>query len=1665
MASPLLVTSESFRKKLIVRNLVPYPKSPSKVSPPIDYDAPISDYSVTDSPDILIDEPGFSKELYKVNQYGADGGYKQVPDPTALLGSKSNEGEYGVQDARLIDEGYQEARKYRPVNAYADGLNIIDSAEAFSSLETIQRDGNRLPNGQPYYPLQFVPSRYRNVSILLSQDPQGSDGLLSQDSYIARLGADLLRKEFEQRIAAEIRLNTIGRINAFNVRGGTDILSLATGRVPIIEPNYRITTLANPILAATDFALRLAGTIIPLSPIPGSYFDPSINSGQPVTIQQLNNAYRRSGFGKFVSSLLGTNRSGSQLFLDNTGGGQKSRLFGNLDYNRYKPGYTRTVFDRLAGALVGTSENNSNYYIGSVSSEPSRVFSPSGDLPVNSFGQEQQSPVYGPSELAQLYEGPSRQVRIGANGKPYVDGGGIEGGLTWISPGTLPNAGKKVKPGGDTSASEEVQTQSSFATTVSTSIEFKDGSIMYDTQKLIDSAPKSGGRRLQHVGNAIDQVSKVFNDGYKEMTKGSKVIKYTGAIGVEQGVEYCRVFSKDLPYMQYNDLQKSDGTTTQNRKIVSSVLDNTYNLNIYPNKKTGTANSTNIVGDPDKDGYAKKYMFSIENLAWRTSSKPGFTWADLPICERGPNGGRVMWFPPYGLTFSESSNATWKDSSFIGRPEPIYTYSNTSRTGSLTWKIVVDHPSVLNLIVNKVLNSENDRERINSKIDSFFAGCLKYDLYELAKQYPLANPNDLFIIQKELDYRQVTKEQAEWIKRGLQTGSESTSDATQPKKENPQLSSQNITVSFEGLGFYFDNNAPKVGTTVSDYSTYYNSYITSKSQIVSNAPTTEDPINSPQLVESFFSGTIQKNFTQINDNLIKIYEAANAKTIEKVVFKLVASASSLGTTSNNTLLSKNRYRSVEEYIKNFRIGNGETLVKLLGNSLIFDADERGENTAIVKKNNLFSEPYTCSDADLDKPTNEINTVRAMACRRVLISRVDIKYKQGDNPQAPTQQVLTSQEGRIQTLPETTTTEPTEVTRRGFRDNITKRVLRLMMSECDYFDSIKEDTPMVYDNLKEKLKFFNPAFHSTTPEGLNSRLTFLQQCMRPGETIPVVKTIEGKQTLQYNNAVNTAFGAPPVLVLRVGDFYNTQIIPDGLQINYENLDLNPEGIGIQPMIANVTLTFKFVGGSGIKEAVDRIQNALSFNFYANTEIYDDRAEVTDLSLDEYDKEFKALYSELFPPTTAQVQNNNGQNNNSFIGQSLSQVVTESGTTGEILYTPFMSSFVDETQTYFNTIYNKNREILNQYNEGVRQIWTYDRGYYKGIITPTNTQDTYFFGKPLTYQTNFNQIFSNYSNQVLTNSDQFIYYIQNNKDISVKAQRQIQQNYLNVLTNKKNSFVNSISKVLQEIVVLEQKYLKDLQRLLIITFGTESGGILQTGTDGFQNEKGNTSPFYISGDSLSTMVDNKTKIKESLKNFNTIIESQINFTASNGKNMTNTLVQSPSKKFSEDTPFTPISQNSAFSDLNFKYQYIVLSQEITDDKKYQEFKNDMIGNVLTNPSLMENSNPNLEKVFDEYWIGVCKPIFTEENKFASEFMDSIGRQELKDYLNYTTINKTTELKLKYSNVSGTTEDNLIESRNDYIVSLANSSNSNNNNQTFNDEVVGPSVNIYISKSKLN
>lgn len=164
------------------------------------------------------------------------------------------------------------------------------------------------------------------------------------------------------------------------------------------------------------------------------------------------------------------------------------------------------------------------------------------------------------------------------------------------------------------------------------------------------------------------------------------------------------------------------------------------------------------------------------------------------------------------------------------------------------------------------------------------------------------------------------------------------------------------------------------------------------------------------------------------------------------------------------------------------------------------------------------------------------------------------------------------------------------------------VVKRYDNEGEFFQLLEKDDPFLHHLITDKIKYFDPAYHAISPEGFNARLTFLHQCTRQGATI-------GNSDENVQTAWNLAFGRPPVCVLRLGDFYYTKIIINSMTLNYDNpqWDLNPEGIGVMPMFCKVNLDFTFIGGSDLAGPIARLQNAVSFNYYANTSVYDNRAE--------------------------------------------------------------------------------------------------------------------------------------------------------------------------------------------------------------------------------------------------------------------------------------------------------------------------------------------------------------------------------------------------------------------------------------------------------------------------
>ena len=870
----------------------------------------------------------------------------------------------------------------------------------------------------------------------------------------------------------------------------------------------------------------------------------------------------------------------------------------------------------------------------------------------------------------------------------------------------------------------------------------------------------------------------------------------------------------------------------------------------------------------------------------------------------------------------------------------------------------------------------------------------------------------------------------------------------------------------QNYGLYFENDIPKPNVEVQNYEVYYGTYTSPANK--QKYAVESSRINEQFQVSEFFTQVVEGNKSAIEEMLIQLSKDLENDETATCHLVLESSASNPQTVTYNELLSQRRMTSAITYIES--IGQ---LKKFRENGrLTFTQITEGELAKDVKPVGLDGRAFgtfQCSGQDSLSRTSQVYSVNAMACRRTAITNIEFKQVPPTTDIDVPEEIPFYDEQIIeQRRPKPPVTQVVEET--VFRDNITKRVLRSLLSECDYFEVIKEQTPMVYDSLKEKLKFFHPAFHSITPEGLNSRLTFLQQCMRPGDTIPTVKTDkQGGTSLQYNNAVNTAFGAPPVLVLRVGDFFHSKIIPENLSITYEDLDLNPEGIGVQPMIANVTLSFQFVGGQGLKESVDKLQNALSFNFYANTEIYDDRADATDDSYKVLDQEFiQQLNLKVPPPTLNQVQSTQPSINLETIGRILTTTNTANGDIGTIAYQDFMALLVGQTQNYFTTVNNKIRDLNLQYNNAVRQQFSFSRRYTDGEMLVTGVgYDVPLFGKPSKFESDVNSVFESFTTDITNDQDGFIKYLVDDVRIfSNKTIRAIKNNYKDYVANFRGEFQNGATTILQNLVDTQTSYIQTLSRANVIPYYDSDPTL---GMDGFQTTNGNAVVLNISGTSaisassagvtntLEELIQDIGVIASALTEFNNVIESQYTANVS-GKVYTGYFATDlPDQDAVKSQVFEPFTDDVFWDSEANRRQYFILSQQILDENRYNTFKESIIGNLRDNQGVLGNVTfVQVEQSFDNYWKGVARPAYLSENAATNTFLTDFQTNALRNYLNFTPFNLNKERVFTYETILQPTAEQV-----QLIKNLGNKNNIDSNTTSWTTSV---GANVIIGKAQL-
>ena len=1194
-------------------------------------------------------------------------------------------------------------------------------------------------------------------------------GIISNSNYeteseLVKFSTNLIKNDPQgpvySRIAQNVEKNTLGRVRIMDAFNGntTTAINIITGREPLIESNYKITvdnTLSIPG-NAVDFLKTVSGVQLPFSQIPGDYLSNPRNpiNYRPQASSQLGALYQ--DVTGVLGSLIGIqrrpllSRKPSDLLIEHMGSGQKNRLYDLLSYSTYAPNYTTTArsqntskifnfVDKVAQGIkniLGVEAPAGTAYIGDDRGNDVKYA-------MNDFNDR---PVRSNYYLTLMFDEVS--AKLFHTNKNITEGGSVGGKLSWISKNS------KNKLGVNNNSWETGA--SLFTESLSTKNKFREDSILGITQELLDSMPSDGGAARSHIANVIDQTSRVFQDGDTRISRGSAV-KYTDKFtGEESGVEYARVWTKDRPYMTNFDTmplatnQKDINTKKYKqagrkyrrgniRRFNSSVLDDTWNLNMAPmsNGKKSFDGSTNIVEKNVGNGdfYAKKYMLSIENLAWKTSNLKGFQVSDLPACERGNNGGRVMWFPPYDLKVSEQNSATWEKNSFVGRPEPIYTYQNTERTGQVSFKVVVDHPSIMNLLVREHFKGMSDEESDNY-INAFFAGAQDVDFYSLIQTYTTLDSNDRQLIEQYLNAG-IEKQSITNVKFTSDPLPADGGDTDNNKFTNVEWNTKNT--------FYFDNDIPSkqgnsltisvgdYGSQVTTYSGQQSTYISNLISVMSgNTLTPPDKLlligdtgsTSTQSVIDEITGKtasgfneIDVNFTELNKQLDDLKTVLSGKTIVgDAEIQILTTTSEAGDENKNFYLGIRRIHSLLLYIDTYLTKTTTpssiqiepaSVLKYVKDGLRFDTipiskkfkdfgyDVDGQikfNISTYGENFVLNNAGGQTNVDCSKPfTNtllRIYSPTAFYCRE---GKVKIKYTKSEG-EKPVQKI------NVPITKLVVSKDTIDITKKKPSIDVMKRIIMKTLSECHYFKKLEEDSPIAFKSLTEKLKYFHPAFHSTTPEGLNSRLTFLLQCLRPGDTIP----IKGLSDNNDIGARNTSFGPPPICVLRIGDFYHSKIIIKDINITYDDgvWDFNPEGIGVQPMIANVQLQVNFIGGQGLDRPVEKLQNALSSNFFANTEMYDERSIPTDGRIgyenkDKFTKEFLETLKNLDTAKTASIPSDpNKIVQGTYIGVG-------SGT--KLVYTTIVDDLYKRADNYTNMYKSAYESIYNKYGPKVTGLF--------------------------------------------------------------------------------------------------------------------------------------------------------------------------------------------------------------------------------------------------------------------------------------------------------------------------------------------------------------------------
>ena len=213
-------------------------------------------------------------------------------------------------------------------------------------------------------------------------------------------------------------------------------------------------------------------------------------------------------------------------------------------------------------------------------------------------------------------------------------------------------------------------------------------------QELIS---KTGiNKRLQVRTNTTPAEVIAENDGTYLSESAEKIIKPTSASETLEeddtlGTGVGMASQTDTTDTIGADFDKGGSRRRGVRHVIDTIASDdrisfAQNFNV---QGTEGSSSVFVLGKKSDGSYKKSYnRYSIKNpYAPEGAETLRFVLTNFSI---PPIEGAAMSFPAYIESFNHGDSATWNSTSFLGRPEPIYTYGSSSRDGSVNFWVLTD---------------------------------------------------------------------------------------------------------------------------------------------------------------------------------------------------------------------------------------------------------------------------------------------------------------------------------------------------------------------------------------------------------------------------------------------------------------------------------------------------------------------------------------------------------------------------------------------------------------------------------------------------------------------------------------------------------------------------------------------------------------------------------------------------------------------------------------------------------------------------------------------------------------------------------------------------------------------------------------------------------------